>query len=215
MSSDYMPEKLAIAFHLSDKPESHGMKIDSGFVKALKEARKATGRATDTGEKIDGQEHDTWIGAIAYMALLDQISSCFKPRNTPELPGKSILKALAYFSKLPEPERQVLYALRCAFAYDYSLYNKGKPTRTHYFNLVTGDGLPLVSMPKVPWTGDHKRKSHDNVTIVCLTAFGDLVEDICIKLINLAVNDQIEVVLPGGSDELLDRYSGVFKTLNS
>ena len=215
MSSGYMTEKLAIVLHLTDKPDSDGMKFASGFVKVLKEARKATGRATDTGEKIDGQEHDSLIGAIAYMSLLEQISSCFKPKNTPELPGKSILKALAYFSQLPDPERQALYALRCAFSHDYSLYNQGKPTRTHYFNMVTGDGLPVVSMPKAPWTGNPKRKSNDNATIVCLTAFGDLVEDICIKLINLSVNDQLEVILPGGSDELLDRYSNVFKTLNS
>ena len=42
-----------------------------------------------------------------------------------------------------------------------------------------------------------------------LETFGDLAEEIVKKLFVLAQKVELEVVLPGGSDELLDRYTFV------
>ena len=65
----------------------------------------------------------------------------------------------------------------------------------------------FVSLPSVRWDGNYESKSLDDFTAINLEAFGDLVESICHQLLTLASNDELETVLPGGSDELLHRYS--------
>ncbi len=209
MSSRFMPTKNAICMHLSDRPPSQGMRIFSGFSKALKEAREASGRKPETGEKILGVSHGSWLAAIGYMSLVDQIGTCFKPKASALENGNSIRCALKYFTSLSDDEIDALYALRCAFAHDYSLYNinKSRPNLTHCFKVNANANDPLVRLPPMPWDGDYQNKSKNNHTQINLQAFGDLVESICTKLFNLANNDDLEVTLPNGSDELLQRYA--------
>lgn len=209
MSTKFGPEKHAIAMHLSDIPASKGMKMFSGFVQGLKESRQATGRLTDTGEKISGVSHASWLGTIGYMSLLDQIGTCFKPKLSISENGNSIRKSLKYFSSLNDTEIDAIYALRCAFAHDFSLYNINprKPSLTHCFKVNGNDRDPVVTLPKSNWDGDYQKKNSLNHTLINLEALGDLVELICTKLFNDANTDQLEVVLPSGSDELLQRYS--------
>ena len=204
-----MSEKNAIAMHLSDSPPSGGIKIFSGFSKALKEARGVSGRNPETGEKIPDRSHASWLAAIGYMALLDQVGSCFKPKSSPGESGNSISRALKYFSTLSQEKIEALYALRCAFAHDYSLYNinQRNPSLTHCFKVFGNNSSPIVSLPGTPWNGDYQNKNSNNQTLVNLEAFGDLVESVCSNLFNLANSDQLEVVLPEGSDELLQKYS--------
>ncbi len=63
-----------------------------------------------------------------------------------------------------------------------------------------------MHLPVVRWNGDSTARTSDSKTRVNLSAVGDLVESIAEKLITLANTDELEVVLAGGSDELLDRY---------
>lgn len=56
----------------------------SAFCAALRDARKFTGRNLDTGGKLSEPscgDHGSWLGAIGYMTLIDQIGSCFKPKG--------------------------------------------------------------------------------------------------------------------------------------
>jgi hypothetical protein len=207
--SNKMPEQRAIAMHLSYQPPMNGIQVFSGFAAGLRDARKATGRDQGTGAKIDKGLVGSWIGAIGYMALLDQIGSCFKPKTATAVSENSITRVLTYFSALPRPEIDALYALRCAFAHDYSLYNinSKNPSLQHQFAVGIGGGMNVVGLPKSPWDGNYNHKAPDNRTIVNLEAFGDLVEDVVSKLTALAKSQGLEVVLQGGSDELLDRYS--------
>jgi hypothetical protein len=179
----------------------------SGFMGAIRDARQMTGRVPDTGAKIDGQGHGSWLGAIGYLALLDQIGSCFKQKNTETLSGNAINRALGYFTGLIQAEIDAIYALRCAFAHDYSLYNTHtRQSLQHCFIVWEGQG-PLVRFPTVPWDGDYNNLSPDRMTHINLEVLGDLVEDVYRRLVQLSQVDALEIILIGGADELVRRYS--------
>ena len=143
------------------------------------------------------------------MALLDQIGTCFKPSASSLITtGNAISKALKYFSTLSDGEINALYALRCAFAHDYSLYNiNSRPGLTHCFEVAIRPGKPAVTLPASPWDGDYQNKPKSCHTIVSLQGIGDLVEGICGQLFDLANEGKLDVLLTNGSDELLQRYS--------
>lgn len=208
MTEKRISSKQAIELHLTDHPPAEGIHVFSGFVAALKDARIVTGH-DKLGKKVDHTKHGCWLGAVGYMALLDQIGTCFKPKQISLENGNSIRKALKYFSNLSDDEIEALYALRCCFAHDFSLHNvnKEKQSRTHRFRVGVGTSTHIVTLPSVRWDGNYESKNLDDFTIINLEAFGDLVESICQQLSTLAETDKLEIVLPGGSEELLHRYS--------
>jgi len=142
---------------------------------------------------------------------LDQIGKCFKPTAAAQIAtGNSINKALKYFANnLPNLEVDSIYALRNAFAHDYSLYNihPTKPSYTHHFRVLKSPVHPLVRLPQVQWDGNIKNRIPNNMTVINLEALGDTVEGICAQLLQLADENTLEVILNGGSDELIQRYS--------
>jgi hypothetical protein len=214
MSNKFMPEDQAIKQHLSlfkfheaDPPTLYF----SGFTSALRDARKFTGRNPDNGQKLKEQNFGnlgSWLGAIGYMALLDQIGSCFKPKSSSIQIGNTIKKALKYFTTLSDPEIDAVYALRCAFAHDYSLYNiHSNPSLTHHFGVCQNPVTRFVTLPQEQWDGNYENKNDRNITTINLEALGDTIEQICAQLFELANKNELEVILIGGSDELLQRYS--------
>jgi hypothetical protein len=216
MSNKFMPEDIAIKSHLSifkinstDPPSLYF----SGFTAALRDARKFTGRDQNNGKKLTEQnpgDLGSWLGAIGYMILLDQIGSCFKPKSSSIIEGNTIRKALKYFKNLPDPEIDAVYALRCAFAHDYSLYNipnNGNTSLTHQFGVCKSSDAPFVTLPQKQWDGNYENKNESNKTTINLEALGDNVEQICAQLFDLANKNELEVTLKNGSDELLQRYS--------
>ena len=208
MTENYMSTNQAIKFHLTNHHPAEGIHIYSGFVAALGDARAATGR-DEFGRKVDHTKFGCWLGAIGYMALLDQIGSCFKPKQKPYESGTSIHKALRYFTNLTNGEIEALYALRCSFAHDFSLHNinENRASRTHRFRVGVGSSKRIVVLPSVRWDGNYESKNLEDFTTINLEGFGDLVENICQQLCILVDNDELDVVLPGGSNELLHRYS--------
>ena len=207
-----MPENDAIKFHLSNISVQQNTMNFSGFVAALRDARKFTKRHQDTGVKLTDDtcgNHGSWLGAIGYLVLLDQIGKCFKPKNVAAIGDNSISKALKYFTTLPHDQIDALYALRNAFAHDYALYNinNARPTYTHHFTVVQSPTQAIVIPPQIPWDGIPANRTAANLTIVNLEALGDTTEIICGALLTHVNNNNLEVTLPGGSDELLQRYS--------
>src|ERR1700754_1365978 len=145
MSKNKLPEQQAIIAHLTNFSQDQSIGYFSGYVAALRDARKFTKRNQDNGQKLDTDscgDHGSWLGAIGYITLLDQIGKCFKPKTVITISdGNTICKALKYFaSHIPEAEVNVIYALRNACAHDYSLYNINTrtPTYTHPFTVVQG-----------------------------------------------------------------------------
>jgi len=203
-----MDKKMAIDLHLFECPSFGEWRVASALVRALGNVRKETGR-DGNGDKVAGQGHGSWLGAIGYMAILDQVGKCFKPRNRVPLYNlNSIQKALRYFTRLGHPKINAIYALRCAFTHDYSLYNQNKkdPSLQHRFTVTQGTKPPLVKLPKVPWDGDILNRKHPNQTVINLEKFGDLVEDIYRRLISLHEHQKLEISLKGDADELIQRY---------
>ncbi len=199
--------------HFLEPYRKNGIVYFSGFSGALIEARDAANRRED-GSKIQNIKHGAWLAAIGYFALLEQIGNCFRPKETSiRVHGNEngIKKALKFFSGLSKEEIDALYALRCAFAHDFSLSNIKTLTSksAHHFRVTEGAGTPLVLFPKEPWDGNYQNIKPETTTTVNLELFGDMVEDLIINLKQMAQKDQIEIALKGGAEELEKRYSFV------
>src|SRR5262249_46375306 len=112
--------QTALRLHLFEHPPQNGVKYQSGFIALLKDARGSTGR-DENGVVVRDEHTQSWIGAAAYMILLDQVGTCFAvPGQTP-VDREDMIHALRAFSGLTDNrEIQALYALRCAYAHDYS-----------------------------------------------------------------------------------------------
>lgn len=71
---------------------------------------------------------------------------------------------------------------------------------------------PIVQLPEEQWDGVYKHQNQKNITTINLKAFRDLVEQIHINLLELAGVDNLEIVLKGGYNELLMKYSNLAVT---
>jgi hypothetical protein len=209
-------EVQAIDAHLNDRPPiqlptGENIKVTSGFYACLCETRAFTGRNSN-GAVVDFDKCRSWLGNAGYLILLDQIGSCFKDANRPAVSGASVQKALAYFSHLSSDDIDAIYALRCALAHDYSLVNKKgrNPSLQHQFAL-TGGTNTLIVKPSQPWDGDLSNRTQDNQTVIDMKELGDLVESVYRRLLTLASNRALEVVLSGGKDELIMRYTYAYQ----
>lgn len=211
-----MTDNEAIKFHLTNfYKEEFGSIHFSGFYSALKDARKITGRNMETGAKDNTNtfgDLGSWLGAVGYLSLLDQIGNCFKKVDRPadETNKSGIIKALKNFSNLTDDEIGAIYALRISFAHDYSLQNTNdqNPNMTHHFYVYKSDDSAIVVLPKQKWDGKSD-KTAPNRTYINLQAFGDMTEKLISDLIKSVDDNKIEIILDGGKDELIDKYSFV------
>jgi hypothetical protein len=206
-NSELDPKK--IIFLYLNNPIEHNSGFKSGFIKVLQEARKLTGRNVNTGQKNieDNDENESWLGVIGYMVLLDQIGKCIKPKDKCIKEKRSIIKALRYFSTLDDNKIDVVYALRCAFSHDFSLFNFNDDSRfCHRFLISTDKSQPLISLPNNIWTGQYDIDQNDDITIINITLLCDLIEGIYSKLLELARADELEITLKKGIREFTFRY---------
>jgi hypothetical protein len=150
----------------------------------LADCRDLTKRDPKTGAGLPGQSSGSWLGAIGYLVLLDQIGGAVRnlqPRRT--LTGSSgFERALADFTEKTDDEAICLYALRNSLAHHYSLVNvpppwvsaARRPGLTRLFTLTRG-APALIDWPASGW-----RLSKPNgvdATTVDVTLLGDLVEE--------------------------------------
>lgn len=208
--------KQIINSHLGDIQPVGKLVYFSALIAGIRDARKFTGRNLETGqiEIYDNNVNGCWLGAIGYLILLDQIGKCFKPSTVSfNFPANStsILRTLKYFTSLSDSERYIIYALRCSLAHEYGLYNinKKEPALTHHFVLRANSITPLIEVPENQWDGAISTKSPKNCTTVNLLALGDLVEKIFESLKTMAFQNQLEIILQGGIEELSSRYGFV------
>lgn len=217
-----MTEKEAIKAHLTTNYISqNGITFFSGLCGGLKDARKMSGRHMDTGDKFPDNvkcSNDdnglcfkghlgSWLGTMGYMALLDQIGKCYKPKNKTKITGNTsaIKKYLKYFTTLGDDEIDIIYALRNAFFHDYSIFNKYNGNNK-YFLLGHHPTAPIVKAPTQNWDGNFNSVKPESQTWANLEAIGDLVEKIYKDLQLLASANQLDIELDGGHEELLMRY---------
>jgi hypothetical protein len=100
-------------------------RFQSSLKASLNDCRAATHRNTH-GDVRPGAHAGSWLGAMGYLALLDQIGGAVEslaPRQA-VAPGTShVEQALAHFSTLPADDRVCLYALRNSLTHHFSLVN--------------------------------------------------------------------------------------------
>jgi hypothetical protein len=214
-----MTDKEAINLHLTTSYIDKGTwTFFSGFCGALKDARKMTGRNIETGAKdlTNTFGHlGSWLGTIGYLSLLDQIGGCFKRKDGPVIEANKscIIKALKNFSSLNDDQIDAIYALRNSLAHDFSLQNVGhRQGLKHHFDLDNSPTNPLIVLPSTPWDGRMETKTLQNLTKINLQALGDTVELLVKNIISLNNSDELEIILVGGRQELIDRYSFVTGT---
>ena len=206
-----MPEADAIRIHLMGPDLTvPGFRYLSGFTALLKDSRQDGGRDMDTGEIIDEERTGHWLSAVGYLILLDQIGKCFKPKSVPKgtHPKPAVQSCLSHWSpEISADDSAAIYALRNALVHDYSLFdNKNpKPEYQHIFTLDRMTGQGVVRLPRLRWNGDFAATAGDCRTRVSLTELGNLTESI-VAALREAGPWGIDVLLDGGSDELLQRY---------
>lgn len=179
---------------LSPAREKNGVEFISSYRAAINGARKLTGRDINNGRKL-AKDHGNWLGALGYLIVIDIIGLLFR------IGGKSknsnnFIYTLKNFTNLDEKTIHALYALRCSFAHNFSLYNipngrtnkKTAKSLCHHFTVTQGKGR-LVVFSKYAWDG--KEKNKDNCTIINLESLGDLVEEINSKLIAMAKDKKL------------------------
>lgn len=182
----------------------------SSLSAAARDARAATGRDVSTGTVANSDMSGNWLGTLGYLVLLDQLGGCFEPRVIARKPAHAASFAAAVTHFVPTtPDREVLalYALRCAFAHDFALTNVGKPALTHRFIVEADSTSPLIEFPLVPWSGLHGDRRGSNQTRVNLRRVGDLAEAAICEVQVLHSRHALAVRLPGGVQELLDRFT--------
>jgi hypothetical protein len=193
---------------IGNRPSS--VRMVSCFFLALRDARVASGRHAETGKPTGNKSATSWLGAIGYLAFLDQVGTAVfsKTLGSPhEDPG--ILRALRSFSTIGgSQEAEALYALRCSLAHDYSLVNRSKkPLRRHLFQLEDDPSAPLITLPLRVWDGDPANVDAADDTIVGIPALCDLGEEIAANVRDCYRRQDLALGIPEGPDWVRHRYA--------
>jgi hypothetical protein len=196
----------ALKFHFEGAAAPLGWVLRSALMALIAHARAETGRDPKTGQVIDEPCAGSWLGATAYLILVDQIGKCLKPASAPNPAGpSSVERALQMWSNRGHDEQCGLFALRNALAHDFCLinFNQNNPDYQHRF---TFDRHPtrLIALPAEPWSGDYLSTKQDT-TIISLRALGDLVEDVVAAVKRETAAGNVEITLAGGPTELIRR----------
>ena len=176
----------ALADHVAPYP-SEATGYTSTFLAALTDARALTGRDPVSGDRTGTDPVALWAGSVVYLVLLEQIGKSLRPQGARKrVKGERKLeKALRQFASRgggQKKERQVLYALRCAFAHEYGLMNFGFSNHRLHARVFVLDDDPstqtLVKWPRQNWDGNVTSISKKRFTKVNLVVLGDLVEEV-------------------------------------
>jgi hypothetical protein len=205
-------EHDAIQRHLYlEPPNADGVQYKSSLIALLQDARGAAERDIHTGAVQPERRSQSWLAATGYLMLLDQIGTCFKLARRPVSPNtNSFIHAMQHFSPITDPcVHEGLYALRNAFAHDYSLFNPNanNQLRRHAFLLDANDHDPLIEFPAISWGGDYGSTASAMATKVNLRRVGDLVEEVVETLRRAHTASHLEVRL--GLPQFMIRY-GIF-----
>jgi hypothetical protein len=187
---------------------------------ALRDARSVNQRDWRTGAVTVEDGGVSWMGALVYFALLDQLGKAVRSKVRPA-PSKepALQRTLASFA--PErwamddlDRREAMYAVRNAFAHDYALVNvppdhmTNKPRTMFVFHGASeGDVLRTPKGDAAEWNNEWTAEDiAGSETWVSLRLLGDMVEDVAAEVRRLNAEDELEIALDGGAAEMGLRY---------
>ena len=83
-----------------------GLTFESSFAALLRDARQATSRDDTTGAlpRRRAYEGRSWLGALGYLCLIDQVGTAVRPKRTTKIPlsqrePTSFMRCLRRFSR--------------------------------------------------------------------------------------------------------------------
>lgn len=154
----------------------------STFNAALRDARVVTGRDADNGTFLGRKPTALWAGTLTYLVLLEQIGDTLRPAFGREAKNESAAeRALRQFApRTTRLQREVVYALRNAFAHEFGLCNDGWKDGRYRFAFALDDArnAPLVRWPSRRWDGKVASIGPKTRTLVRLVALGDFCETV-------------------------------------
>jgi hypothetical protein len=175
----------------------------SSLVAAMRDARGATSR-NERGRYRNQRESESsasWLGAIGYLSVLDQLGTCFARTGEWQASKVAIIRAIGYWApEVTSTEAHALYALRCSLVHAYSLWNDGggEPRQRHKFGLVVTPGADLVTLPpKAKRGGNLRSRDEMGDTIISLRQLGDMVETVVLERIPQDLADGRLAWFPG------------------
>lgn len=188
---------------------------------AINDARKLTGRNILSGDNelnILISTHDifnpnSFIALINYLLILDLIGEVFGLKGFTTKKNNNIYKALKQFAPtISEKDIETIIALRNSLAHNYGLVNIPKSetensTKRHKFILLHFESSFLIKYPTTIWNGDFKEKSEDKSTQISTTKLIELIEQSYKNLVKASEDNEIELKLSGGIEELKSRFT--------
>lgn len=184
----------------------------------LRGARKMSGRDLTSGDYVMNElteenfreqtyHSHQFSGLINYLIFLEQIGSIFK---FPSTKTNGIHIALEKFSALSEQQIFAVRALRNSLAHDFGLATEIIPqnvNKRHKFSLSIERNRETIKLPIVRWEGNFDDKTDETNTTVFIIDLCDLIEDVYFKLKEEVLNDNTELNLSGGLNELKGRFT--------
>jgi len=204
------------------------MEVNSGrhscIIILLKSARYGSGRDLLTGEykepgyNMDGFEEGLFYphkfsGLISYLIFLEQIGSLFKNASVAEnieIGKEGIDRALLYFGGIDDAEiRNPIIALRNSMAHRFGLATQKKPKsgKPYKFTLEYYDTAKIITPSIKKWDGVFSDKNEDTNTTVHILALVNLIERIYEEVKSKLENDQLDLDIDDGRNELYARYT--------
>lgn len=193
-------ELKAIDEYLDFATVEAGGAVASSFVALVRDAREASGRDLITGHLDDVDKAGSWLGALGWLCLFDQIGqtvSASAPKGGKPLRAGARFKAcLADFGNgVSKSDCNYLWLLRNSLGHSYSLQaENGKDQSPFKFVLDSSDTLALVT----------RRSTNDSVIVVNLREVGGLGETVVAAI--LAARQRNTLRLRATPKVLRNRY---------
>ena len=195
----------------------------STLVAGLRDCRINSKRDVNSGVYNPDMEHGnegSWLSAIGYFTILDQMGSCYKPLGEPEPKTNAIKFVIEKFAfdlvNNSERELNALIALRNAFTHDFNLLNipfnpDKKNLQQHKFTVTAEpDKNWIVQLPSRQWDGNIDEKNFidtSDSTFINLFGLGNLAEEIYSRICNLLYHNNLELRL--STLRLINKYTFV------
>ena len=149
---------------------------------------------------------------MGMVAIIEQLGTAYKRTDIGEYPNSDqspLKKALYYFyDQNPDSElAKTLYGLRNGIVHNASFFSKGlKPTHPNYIFTYSFTNADVIKPATVAWDGNFDNISEDYFTEINPEKLLELTTN-CIQETNrLNREGCIEIILPGGKNELIFRY---------